>query len=130
MNILRWTFGIPIALGLSVFIFSLIRGNSELAALTSGNFYFKIYFTMLMVILCSTIFVFLSSLLVPAPKLFGALISSAISFTYTIYWMVSTRHPFSLPSHITFYIGIYAGIIAGFALSFLLFNNRGWKKET
>jgi hypothetical protein len=130
MNFLRWLFGIPIALGLSLFFFNLINEDSEFQAMLGNNIYVIAYFLTLIVIIFTIIFILFSTFLVPAPKRYGALISSAICVIHSFYWMLFSIHPFALPSSKVFYIGSYAGIIAGFTLSYLLFNNRGWRKNT
>jgi hypothetical protein len=129
MNFLRWLFGIPIALGLCVFFFTLIDEDSEFQGMLGDNIYVIAYFLTLMVIIFTIIFILLSSFLVPAPKRYGALISSSICVVHSFYWMLISLHPFALPSSKVFYVGTYAGVIAGFTLSYLLFNNRGWQKS-
>lgn len=129
MNFLRWLLGIPIAMGLSIFFFNLVNGDSEFQAMLGDNVYLIIYFLTLIVILFTIIFILLSTLLVPPPKRYGALISSAICVMHSFYWMLINIHPFSLPSSKVFYIGTYAGIIAGSTLSYLLFYNKGWRKN-
>lgn len=92
--------------------------------------YYCIYHLFIMII-CFSIFAFLSCYFVPAPKKYAGLIAVLISFLFIVFalYLDFTDKYFQGYIDIKFfmnYIGMMSGLSLGFYISYEKFKNKGW----
>jgi len=136
IRVLRWIFGIPLAFAITVGELMLIARQGSLE-LYFHNYYMYMAVTEFEIAFSFALPVFLSSLFAPSPKKYAALISLVIvtAFIVVVLYNIFISSPqdfinsFTV-NNIAAYIGVFAGGSIGFGLSYAVFKNKGWHRES
>ncbi len=136
MKVLRWIFGIPLAFAITVGELMLISRQGSLE-LYFHNYYMYMAVTEFEIAFSFALPIFLSSLFAPSPKKYAALIGVVIVTAFIVvvlyYIFISSPQDFFnsfTVNNIAAYIGFFAGGSIGFGISYAVFKNKGWNRES
>jgi len=132
MNVLRWIFGIPLAVVISLGLLTLFTYSVD-KYLGVSRYVLYIIVHAAGIVFSFTLLVFLSCLFIPAAKKYAALFSIIImAILIGIAFFVALTNKligdFTIISAISF-LGSFTGLLIGSFLSYIIFKNKGWNRD-
>ncbi len=133
MNLLRWFFGILLALISSIGFLALCVYLKDFHRVYELNYEYRFgwIYNMIFTALALMLFVLLSSLFCPVPKKKSALIAVFIALSLVVISLcfnfseIFHRHRINTRA-IIYYQCVISGILAGFFVSYFAFRHKGW----
>jgi len=132
MNVLRWIFGIPLAVVISLGLMTLVIYSVD-EHLRVSNYDLYTFVHAAEIIFSFTLLVFLSCLFAPAPKKYAALFSITImviliGIAFYVALTNKSMGDFTMISAASF-LSSFTGLFIGLFLSYFTFKNKGWNRE-
>ena len=131
MKLLRWIFGIPLAFGIVLGLIYIVIDSNSIAHFFGQHIKLDLAYHFVLACVLFFLLLFLSSLFVPAPKKYGAIITAVICYLIVLgllYYLFFVATDGITIIFIASSSGLFSGILVGFLVSYWVFKNRGWSR--